>query len=200
MSVLLHNRFIRSAKAQEEVPAQRAISNSIPKYINAPNANYRAAQSRKIDTVVVHYMSAINVNPRQWADPKLSMDILKRYHVSAHYVVDRSGTVYRLVSEKNVAWHAGGSIMPSPDNRRNVNSFSIGIELIATDKSGFTDAQYKSLAYLIKGIESRYPIKHIVGHDDIAGNRAIGLGLRKDLKEDPGPLFNWARLHELLQQ
>lgn len=177
--------------------AQPATGSGI-RVISAPNPYYRAARSRRIDTVVVHYTSGINVAPSNWADPQLSLNILKRYHVSAHYLVDRAGTIYQLVNERNVAWHAGGSIMPSPDNRRNVNSFSIGIETIATARSGFTDAQYRSLAYLIKGIQRRYPIRHLVGHDDIAGTRATRMGLRKDLKEDPGSQFDWGRLRSLL--
>jgi len=161
--------------------------------------NYRATNGRKIDTVVVHYMSGINVEPSRWADPKLNKSILKRYGVSAHYLVARDGKVIQLVNEKNVAYHAGGSIMPAPDNRKNVNSFSIGIETIATPKSGFTEAQYKSLALLISDIKSRHNIRHLVGHDEIAGLRAVKMGLRKDAKPDPGPLFDWQRLHSLLQ-
>ncbi|HEY3416512.1 MAG TPA: N-acetylmuramoyl-L-alanine amidase, partial [Armatimonadota bacterium] len=98
----------------------------------------------------------------------------------------------------NIAWHAGGSIMPAPDNRRNVNRFSIGIENVATASSGFTDAQYRALSALITDIKHRHSIKHIVGHDQIGGERAVGMGLRRDVKPDPGPRFDWARLHQLL--
>jgi N-acetyl-anhydromuramyl-L-alanine amidase AmpD len=30
-----------------------------------------------------------------------------------------------------------------------------------------------------------------VGHDQIAGERAVAMGLRKEPKTDPGPLFDW---------
>jgi len=178
--------------AQVPAPALPPSSGRL-NIISAPNSNYSRSGSRRVDTIVMHYISGINVNRSRWDDPALAMKILSQYHVSAHYLVARDGTVYRLVDEKNVAWHAGGSIMPSPDNRKNVNRFSIGIEIIATDKSGFTEAQYASLTKLVGGIKSRYPISHIVGHDEIAGHRATGMGLRKDLKEDPGPLFDWSR-------
>lgn len=164
------------------------------KMVSAPNPYCRVTSGRHIDTVVIHYMSGINVDPARWDNPLLSQQILKASHVSAHYLIDRTGTAYRLVPEQNVAWHAGGSVMPAPDNRHNVNSFSVGIELIATQTSGYTEAQYAALVTLLKGIESRYPIRHIVGHDEISGSRALKIGLRKDLKEDPGPLFDWRRI------
>ncbi|MCL2219027.1 MAG: N-acetylmuramoyl-L-alanine amidase [Chitinispirillia bacterium] len=92
------------------------------------------------------------------------------------------------------AWHAGASIMPEPDNRKGANEFAIGIELMATAKSGFTDAQYNSLAELCKDIEKRRSKKMTyVGHDQIAGKRAVDMKLRADAKPDPGPLFDWGR-------
>lgn len=170
-------------------PVERGLS-----LISAPNPYYRTSPGRRIDTIVIHYISGINVDPGRWDDPQLAMQILRQNHVSAHYLVARDGIVYKLVDERNVAWHAGGSIMPTPDNRHNVNSYSIGIENIATAKSGFTESQYQALASLVDGIRSRYHITHIVGHDEIAGRRATGMGLRPDVKEDPGPLFDWSRI------
>ncbi len=166
--------------------------------IDAPSRNFTAAVSRHIDTVVLHYSSGINVKPSHWADPALVLSIFRRYRVSAHYLIARDGQVYRLVTEQNIAWHAGGSIMPAPDNRRGVNRFSLGIELIATPRSGYTDAQYTALAALLRAIASRYPIRHIVGHDEIAGSRTVRLGLRDDIKRDPGPLFDWNRIPDRL--
>lgn len=148
-----------------------------------------AHAARRVDTVVIHYISGINVDPSRWDDPGLAMDIVKRYGVSAHYLVARTGAVCQLVQEHDIAWHAGGSVRPAPDNRRNVNRFSIGIEVIATARSGFSDAQYQALARLIRGIEHRHLIVRLVEHDDIAGVRAIRLGLRRDETAEPGPLF-----------
>lgn len=161
--------------------------------ISTPSPYFTRAAGRAIDTIVIRYLSGINVDAGRWDDPRLCREILRQYHVSAHYLVDRAGRVYRLVDERDVAWHAGGSIMPAPDNRRGVNRFSIGIELIATHGSGFTDAQYDALATLVRGIMARHPIRHLVGHDQISGARAVRLGLRRDVKPDPGPRFDWAR-------
>jgi len=38
-----------------------------------------------------------------------------------------------------------------------------------------------------------------VGHDMIAGERAVALGLRKEPKVDPGPLFDWDFFHKVIE-
>jgi len=178
-------------KAHAQQPATPKVAIT---YKSAPNPYYSARNARQVDTIVIHYISGVNVDRARWDDPQLALQILKQYRVSAHYLIDRDGAIYTLVPERHVAWHAGGSIMPSPDNRRNVNNFSIGIECIATKESGFTEAQYRSLSHLVQDISSRHPIRHLVGHDEISGARAVRLGLRRDVKPDPGARFDWSRI------
>jgi len=148
-----------------------------------------------IDTVVIHYMSAMEVMPASPFALELILKIFADFGVSSHYLIDREGVVRQLVAEEKKAWHCGGSIMPPPDSRQGVNDFSIGIELIATAASGFTDNQYRAAALLCRSIESRYGVMRYVGHEDIAGPAAVALGLRSDMKHDPGPLFDWAKFH-----
>jgi len=146
------------------------------------------------DVVVLHYMSAVVTHPDQLYSMENIVALFAQYGVSAHYVIDRSGGVYECVPENKKAWHAGGSIMPFPDDRTGVNDFSIGIEMLATEMSGFTDVQYTSLELLCNAIERRWKREMVyVGHDQIAGARAVERGLRKDIKPDPGPLFDWIR-------
>jgi N-acetyl-anhydromuramyl-L-alanine amidase AmpD len=102
--------------------------------------------------------------------------------VSAHYLIDRRGTVYRLVDDKDIAYHAGTSKMP--DGRKNVNDFSIGIEMMNTEDGQYTKAQYAAVNSLVDSLKSRYPIKSVVGHADIAPGR----------KTDPWN-FDWKRLN-----
>jgi len=145
-----------------------------------------------VDTVVIHYMSAVNVNPARPYDLGLNLKIFCDYGVSSHYLITRRGRVLRLVPEEMKAWHAGASIMPEPDNRTGVNEFSIGIELMGAEKSGFTKLQYAALRRLCQDIEKRRGKKmRLVGHDQVAGERAVAMGLRADAKTDPGPLFDW---------
>jgi N-acetyl-anhydromuramyl-L-alanine amidase AmpD len=149
-------------------------------------------QNGAIDTVVIHYASGVHVDPKRAFDMLLVVKIFCDLKVSSHYLITRKGEVFLLVPEDKKAWHCGGSIMPEPDNRRGVNEFSIGVELIATPASGFTIKQYASLSRLRKDIEKRYGKPMIfVGHQDIAGQRAVELGLRNDPKVDPGDAFDW---------
>ena len=151
----------------------------------------------RIDTVVIHYMSAVGVASDRPYDLSLLLKILCDYGVSSHYLINRRGKVLRLVPEEKKAWHCGPSIMPHPDNRTGVNEFSIGIELAATEASGFTNSQYNALCKLCIDIERRRCMELCyVGHDQIAGERAVAQGLRSMSKTDPGPLFDWEFFQE----
>jgi hypothetical protein len=134
---------------------------------------------RTIDTVVLH--SSYNALGGDVYSVDKTISEYEQYGVGAHYLIDRAGTVLRLVEETNIAYHAGSSKMP--DGRKNVNDFSIGIEIIATEDSGYTDKQYSAVNALIADIEGRYKIKSIVGHGDIAPGR----------KTDPWK-FDWKKL------
>lgn len=150
-----------------------------------------------IDTVVIHYISALEINPSNPYNFESILEIFIKYGVSSHYLISREGHIYQLVPEDKRAWHCGGSIMPKPDLREGVNEFSIGIELMATKDAGFTDAQNNSLAALCFKIEKTHEIKRYLGHEDIAGELAVKAGLRKDVKTDPGPLFDWKRFYSM---
>jgi len=148
-----------------------------------------------VDTIAIHFISAINVLPE---DPYNIDRIIEIYNVdekvSAHVMFGRGGHIYRMVNPAKKAWACGYSIMPSPDNRQNVNNFSISYELIGTNKSGFTDEQYEALIWQTKTDMQKYPITNFIGHDQISGQRAKDLGVRPvkyGIKVDPGAKFNW---------
>lgn len=129
---------------------------------------FQAASGRKIDTVVLH--STYNPLGGDPYSVSKAIDIYKSYGVSPHYIVARDGKVYRLVEEKNIAYHAGDSKVP--DGRTNVNSFSIGIEVLTKETDDEpTKAQYSALRALLADIKSRSSIKYILGHSDIAPGR-----------------------------
>lgn len=103
--------------------------------------------------------------------------------VSAHFLVERDGTVTQFVSCHDRAWHAGQSCF---EGRENCNDFSLGIELEGTDDQPFADAQYASLIALTRILQRVFPSitrARITGHEHIAPGR----------KTDPGPCFDWAR-------
>jgi len=112
---------------------------------------------------------------------------LKGLRVSAHFLIQRDGTLIQFVGTGYRAWHAGVSAFMG---RSACNDFSIGIELEGSDFVPFELPQYDTLAELIGILTQHHPIQHIVGHQDIAPDR----------KTDPGPFFDWPMLQNLLRQ
>jgi N-acetyl-anhydromuramyl-L-alanine amidase AmpD len=151
-------------------------------------------RTSEINTVVIHAISAINVYPQEPFSVEHCMKILSDNGVSSHYIIDRSGKIYLLVQEEKKAWHAGVSQMPPPDNRKNVNDFSIGIELIGNEIVPFEEEQYLALNFLLSDIKKRYDVKYILGHQHIATKKLVEQGLRKDVKWDPGKQFEWNKI------
>jgi AmpD protein len=105
--------------------------------------------------------------------------------VSAHFLIRRDGELIQFVPCSRRAWHAGVS---SWHDRTRCNDFSLGVELEGCDDQPFAAAQYPVLARLIETLRRHYPVADIAGHSDIAPGR----------KTDPGPCFDWAQLHGLL--
>lgn len=100
--------------------------------------------------------------------------------VSAHFLVRRDGEVVQFVACGRRAWHAGASLWLE---RPRCNDFSIGIELEGCDDVPFDERQYKALVRLTRLLKRAYPIRAIVGHEEISPGR----------KADPGPHFDWGR-------
>ncbi len=143
-------------------------------------------RTKPVDTIVIHSVFA-----KGQKDPYSVSAVLETfaaYAVSAHYLIARDGTVYRLVAESDTSFHAGESKMPRPDGRLGVNDFSIGIELIGGHRASFTEAQYQSLETLVRDIRTRHSIKAIVGHGDIASGR----------RTDPWN-FDWNRVERWVE-
>jgi N-acetylmuramoyl-L-alanine amidase len=107
--------------------------------------------------------------------------------VSAHYLIDEDGTVLRLVPEERRAWHAGVAFWAG---RRDINSASIGIELVNPGHDfgyrPFPEPQMAALEALCRDLLARHPIpaRHVLGHSDVAPRR----------KADPGERLDWRRL------
>jgi N-acetylmuramoyl-L-alanine amidase len=153
-----------------------------PQYDHTYTARGQASRARFL---VLHY----TVSNRED-----SIKILTQQEVSAHYLVtdDPVPTIFNLVDEKNAAWHAGNS---SWKNFTQLNNSSIGIEIVNPGfkdtpngrmYAPFTPAQIDALIPLVRDIVTRHHIapENVLGHSDIAPLR----------KQDPGPLFPWARL------
>ena len=137
------------------------------------------SKPRSIDTIILH-SSYNSLGGDPYSVDKI-VDIYESYGVAAHYLIDRSGTIYQLVKDENIAYHAGVSQVP--DGRKNVNDFSIGVEIINTLDGKYTDEQYAAVRKLIASLKGKYEIQYVLGHDDIAPGR----------KTDPWN-FDWKKL------
>ncbi len=163
-------------------------------FIRSPNFDLRST-GIDISTVVIHcislprgefgtglpaqlFLNTIDFNEH----PELVE--LRDYRVSAHLLIERTGTLTQFVPFDKRAWHAGESEW---QGREDCNDFSIGIELEGSDDSPFEDSQYTVLVDTLFALLNRYPtlsLGNIVGHNEIAAGR----------KTDPGVGFDWKRL------
>ena len=131
------------------------------------NFGYRQVNNRKIDAIIIH--STFNNSGGDYYDIDLVIKQFSRYKVSSHYVIGRDGTIYNLVKESDIAFHAGSSVLP--DGRSGINSCSIGIEIMTSFEDAPTEEQITALLELISIIKCQYPIKYVLRHSDIAPSR-----------------------------
>jgi N-acetylmuramoyl-L-alanine amidase len=149
--------------------------------IEHPSPNHDSRGQSAIDMLVLHYtgMPSAQAALARLCDPQA--------RVSAHYAIDEDGTVYRLVAERERAWHAGVSFWAGA---RDINARSIGIELVNPGHEfgyrPFPEAQIAALIPLCRDILARHDIAswRVLGHSDVAPSR----------KTDPGELFPWRQL------
>jgi hypothetical protein len=127
---------------------------------------HESASGRDIDTIVLHSSHGVDGDPYDVDDV---IGLWKSYGVAPHYMIARDGTVYQLVADKNIAYHAGDSKMK--DGRSGVNNFSIGVEILNTKTDEYTSAQYQATKDLISYLKKKYGKMEVVGHDDIAPGR-----------------------------
>jgi N-acetylmuramoyl-L-alanine amidase len=146
----------------------------------SPNHGPRPEPAR-IDMLVLHYtgMTTTTAAVERLCDPNA--------RVSAHYLVEENGAIWRLVPENRRAFHAGVSCW---EGERDLNAVSVGIEIVNPGHEwgyrAFPEAQMAAVEHLCRDLVARYsiPPHRVVGHSDIAPGR----------KSDPGELFDWARL------
>ena len=127
----------------------------------------RTTENRNIKAIIVH--STFNNSGGEKYDIDLVIKQFSHYGVSAHYVIGRDGSIYSLVNEKNVSFHAGKSQLPN--GQTNLNSCTIGIELMTSFDEAPTEQQIHSLTLLVNDIKQRYKIEYVLRHSDIAPDR-----------------------------
>ena len=151
------------------------------KTLDSPNHSPRQTKKDKINFIIIHYTGM------QSESESIKRLITKKSKVSTHYLINKKGTLIKMVKDNRIAWHAGKSKWK---NFINLNRQSIGIELVNKGHrhgyENFTKKQITQLILLCKFLIKKYTIKqtNILGHSDIAPLRKI----------DPGEKFPWQLL------
>ena len=104
-------------------------------------------------------------------------------NVSAHYLVDRDGEIYQLLSDTLFARHTIG-----------LNYCAIGVENIGGKDNPLTEKQIIANAKLVRYLKSKYPIEYVIGHSEYGKFRKSKLWKETSAtyftgKEDPGVAF-----------
>ena len=144
----------------------------------SPNFNKKKRLIGSIKLVIIHYtgMQSERESIKRLCNPL--------FKVSAHYLINQSGKIFKLVEDEQIAWHAGKSRWKKYNN---LNKDSIGIELVNKGHqygyTSFKKKQILTLVKLCKILKKKYKIKtkNFLGHSDIAPLRKI----------DPGEKFPW---------
>ncbi|NHF59866.1 N-acetylmuramoyl-L-alanine amidase [Flavobacteriaceae bacterium TP-CH-4] len=105
-------------------------------------------------------------------------------NVSSQFMVDRDGTIYRLLPETTMARHVIG-----------LNHCAIGIENVGgAENLPLTKAQLKSNIWLVTYLAEKYDIEYLIGHHEYIRFEGHPLWLERDEgyrteKTDPGEDF-----------
>lgn len=142
-----------------------------------PSPNHGDRRGQRPELIVLHYTGMADAASARarLCDPEAE--------VSAHWLIDEAGHPEALVPEDRRAWHSGAGAW---QGREDVNSRSIGIEIVNPGDRPFTAPQMDALVELLRQIMARWQIapEGVIGHSDMAPGR----------KSDPGPRFDWQRL------
>jgi hypothetical protein len=88
----------------------------------------------------------------------------------AHYFVTANGNVLRIIGRAKIATHAGRSMW---EGHRNIDNYSIGIEVVGRHDQYITEAQHAALHELLRQLKAIYriPDKRVLTHSMVAYGR-----------------------------
>lgn len=120
-------------------------------------------------------------NPSELPSSRSTISGASKLNVSAHFLVDRDGTIYQLLPTTTFARHTIG-----------LNHTAIGIENIADGKTlPLTEEQIAANIRLIKYLAQKHKIDYVIGHHEY--QRFVGHPLWRETdpnylteKTDPG--------------
>lgn len=135
-------------------------------YIQSPNFSLENDPKwGRLDTSIIVIHATAGTDSLDWLTSTSS-------GVSSHYLISKVGTIYQLVKDGDVAWHAG---LSSWNGKTNINRYSIGIELenLNTGKDPYPEAQIKAVVDLVVMLRLKYNIiaNNVVAHYEISPGR-----------------------------
>lgn len=127
-----------------------------------PSPNFGLRMGTPISAIILHDTEGTLAATLSWFQNPASK-------VSAHYIIDTNGTIYQAVKDENRAWHAGSAANTLLNGRPDVNTYSIGIELVGDSVTPFTSVQYQTLIRLCSLLKIKYNITNewIACHKDV---------------------------------
>jgi beta-N-acetylhexosaminidase len=144
--------------------------------------------------IVLHWTAEMDfdksfnrLKPQRLLSDRKDIAKASQLNVSAQFLVDRDGTIYRLMPENWMARHVIG-----------LNYSSIGIENVGgkgNKKDDLTLAQRQANKNLIRYLKHKYStIQYLIGHHEYTQMESTPLWLEKDkgyrtIKADPGAKF-----------
>jgi N-acetyl-anhydromuramyl-L-alanine amidase AmpD len=143
----------------------------------------------KPQMVVVHWTAISNIevtfdvfNPITLGG-RADLTGASNLNVSSQFLIDRDGTIFRLLPETTFARHVIG-----------LNYLAIGIENIGSDDMPLTKAQLDANEKLIRYLKRKYPIDYVIGHHEYQRFQKTELWKETDpnyrtVKSDPGDAF-----------
>jgi len=144
--------------------------------------------------IVLHWTAEMNfqksfmrLKPEKLLSDRKDIQKASQLNVSAHYLVDRDGSIYALMPDNYMARHVIG-----------LNYSAIGIENVGGNnnkKEDLTQAQLRSNIALVQYLKKKYPdIEYLIGHYEYRNMEKTNLWLERDknyrtTKRDPGKHF-----------
>lgn len=139
--------------------------------------------------VVVHWTAIDNIemtfdvfNPVNLGGRE-DLTAASNLNVSSQFLIDRDGTIFRLMPDTTFARHTIG-----------LNYLAIGVENIGSDDMPLTKKQLKANEELIRYLKRKYEIDYVIGHHEYQNFQSTDLWKETDpdyrtVKTDPGDTF-----------
>jgi len=198
------NKFVCTTKPIQPIANLKIIDKPIdfgPERIAMTKEYIKTHYGKTVDTIeitpkiiVLHWTAEMSfeksfkrLQPQKLLTDRKDIAKASLLNVSSQFLVDRDGTIYRLMPENWMARHVIG-----------LNYSSIGVENVGgkgNKVDDLTPAQRQANKDLIRYLRYKYPsIKYLIGHHEYKQMESTPLWLEKDkgyrtVKSDPGEKF-----------